>query len=86
MDKLAFYVGPCVLESEELAREIAATLVKELTPLAPRIELTFKGSYDKANRSSLDSFRGPGLARGLKILAGIKEEFSLPLRGLDVDE
>lgn len=69
--------GPCVIESEETTREIASRL-KEI---AGRIEMPFifKASYDKANRTSLGSYRGPGLKEGLKILAGIKRDFNVPL-------
>ncbi len=69
--------GPCVIESEKLTRRVAARL-KEMTDELG-IPLIFKSSYDKANRSSLSSFRGPGLHRGLKILEAIREEFGVPV-------
>jgi 2-dehydro-3-deoxyphosphooctonate aldolase (KDO 8-P synthase) len=74
---LFLIAGPCVIESEKLTFNIA----KELKTICGRlgIGLIFKASFDKANRSSVDSFRGPGLKEGLKILKGIKEEFGLPV-------
>ena len=57
--------GPCVLETEEIAREVATGL-KEITSRLG-ISYIFKASFDKANRTSLDSYRGPGLAKGLEI-------------------
>lgn len=67
--------GPCVIEDESSVREIASQLKRELTPLP--IDYFFKASFDKANRSAGDSFRGPGLSRGLEILAKIKKDFGL---------
>jgi len=69
--------GPCVLESAELAREVAAALKEIAERLS--ISFVFKSSYDKANRTSLDSYRGPGMDEGLKILAGIRQDYSLPV-------
>jgi 2-dehydro-3-deoxyphosphooctonate aldolase (KDO 8-P synthase) len=69
--------GPCVIESEKLARKVAASLKELTTELG--IPFIFKSSYDKANRSSVRSFRGPGLDKGLKILKGIREEFGVPV-------
>lgn len=69
--------GPCVIESEEICRQVAGT-VKELAQ-AFDIPFVFKSSFRKANRLSGDSYSGPGLTKGLEILAGIKEEFDLPL-------
>src|SRR5512137_17217 len=69
--------GPCVIESEKLARRVAASL-KELTAELG-IPFIFKSSYDKANRTSVRSFRGPGLDKGLKILKGIRDEFGVPV-------
>ena len=69
--------GPCVLESEELAREVAAALKEIATRLA--ISFVFKSSFDKANRTSLDSYRGPGLEEGLKILADIRQVYNVPV-------
>lgn len=69
--------GPCVLESESLAREVAAALKEMAERLS--ISLVFKSSFDKANRTSLDSYRGPGLEEGLKILAGIRQDYNMPV-------
>ena len=69
--------GPCVLESFELARETALA-VKEAADQAG-LTAVFKSSFDKANRSSSSSFRGPGLARGVEWLARIREETGLPV-------
>ncbi len=69
--------GPCVLESAELAREVAAGL-KEIAARL-HVSLVFKSSFDKANRTSLDSYRGPGLEEGLTILADIRREYNLPV-------
>ena len=78
MEKMDFFIGPCVLESEALAMGVAAALVKELEPFKNQINLTFKGSFDKANRSAIDSYRGPGIDAGLKLLEKIGLEFDLP--------
>ena len=69
--------GPCVVESEQLQLDTAGQL-KEITS-ALGIPFIFKSSYDKANRSSGSSFRGPGMARGLEILALVKKELGLPV-------
>lgn len=74
---LLLIAGPCVLESEEHALGIAREL-KELTSDLG-IRLVFKASYDKANRSSVQSFRGPGLKAGLAILGRIKKKLSVPV-------
>lgn len=78
MKKMDFYIGPCVIESQDLAKEIAETLLKDLEPFKHEINLHFKGSYDKANRSSFSSYRGPGLDEGLKILGMINKQYGLP--------
>lgn len=69
--------GPCVIESLELAHETAGQL-KELTGELG-IPFIYKSSFDKANRSSYRSFRGPGLAEGLKILEAVKREIGVPV-------
>ena len=74
---LLLIAGPCVLESEALAREVAAALKEMAERLS--IPFVFKSSFDKANRTSLDSFRGPGLEEGLKILSDIRQDFDLPV-------
>ena len=69
--------GPCVLESEALATETAAALKEIAERLS--ISFIFKSSFDKANRTSLDSYRGPGLEDGLKILADIRQDCQVPV-------
>ncbi len=69
--------GPCVIESEQLQMDTAGTL-KEITS-ALGIPFIFKSSYDKANRSSGTSFRGPGMQKGLEILAKVKRELGIPI-------
>ena len=69
--------GPCVIESEQLQMDTAGTL-KEITA-ALGIPFIFKSSFDKANRSSGTTFRGPGIERGLEILAKVKRELQVPV-------
>ncbi len=69
--------GPCVVESQELQLEVAGRL-KEITA-ALGIPFIFKSSYDKANRSSGSSFRGPGMDRGLEILAEVRRQLGVPI-------
>ena len=69
--------GPCVIESEELALETASRL-KNLC-LKLQIPFIYKSSFDKANRSSTQSFRGPGIENGLKILQKVKSEINVPI-------
>ena len=76
---LELFVGSCVIESEEFVLELAARLKDELAVFEGKINLTFKASFDKANRSSFTSFRGPGLEKGIEILAKVKEKTGLPL-------
>ena len=72
-----FLAGPCVIESAELLDTVATELVrlKELY----QTEIYFKASFDKANRTSIHSFRGPGLEKGLQMLADVKNKYQLPL-------
>ena len=78
LDKPFFLLaGPCVVESEQLQMDVAGQL-KEITS-ALGVPFIFKSSYDKANRSSGSSFRGPGMSRGLEILAKVKKELSVPV-------
>ena len=78
LDKPFFLIaGPCVVESEQLQMDTAGTL-KEITS-ALGIPFIFKSSFDKANRSSGTSFRGPGRDKGLEILAKVKRELGLPV-------
>ncbi len=75
--KLVLIAGPCAIENEALTLRIAEglkTLTQELG-----CELVFKASYDKANRTSVTSFRGPGMEEGLRILERVKKEFDLPV-------
>ena len=78
LDRPFFLIaGPCVVESEQLQMDVAGQL-KEITA-SLGIPFIFKSSYDKANRSSGASFRGPGMSRGLEILAKVKKELGLPI-------
>lgn len=79
MKKLELFMGPCVLESLDLALEVAQSLQENLKDVSSEIKLTFKGSFDKANRSSIDSYRGPGLEKGLAILEEVKKRTGLPV-------
>ena len=76
-DKLTVFAGPCAIESKDIVFKTAEKLKKVCEDL--NINYIFKASYDKANRSSIKSFRGPGLEEGLKILAAVKKEFNLPI-------
>jgi 2-dehydro-3-deoxyphosphooctonate aldolase (KDO 8-P synthase) len=71
---LVFILGPCVMESESLVLECAERL-QEICPYP----FIFKSSFDKANRSSIHSFRGPGLEKGLSLLQKVKDQFHLPV-------
>ena len=75
--QLVLIAGPCVIESEELCQNIALTLGKLCRKLG--VTYVFKASYDKANRTSGKSFRGPGLDEGLAVLARIRSRFGLPV-------
>ncbi|ARN20038.1 3-deoxy-8-phosphooctulonate synthase [Piscinibacter gummiphilus] len=78
IDKPFFLLaGPCVVESEQLQMDVAGHL-KEITS-ALGIPFIFKSSYDKANRSSGSTFRGPGMEKGLEILAKVKRELNVPV-------
>lgn len=78
LDRPLFLIaGPCVVESEQLQMDVAGRL-KEVTG-ALGVPFIFKSSYDKANRSSGTSFRGPGLERGLEILARVRRELQVPV-------
>ena len=69
--------GPCVIESEDLVMEVAGKM-KEITE-KQGIKYVFKASFDKANRTSINSFRGPGLEKGLEILSRVKSKYNLPI-------
>ena len=78
IDKPFFLIaGPCVVESEQLQIDVAGQL-KEITS-ALGIPFIFKSSYDKANRSSGKSFRGPGMDEGLRVLAEVKKQLNVPV-------
>ncbi|MBU4328225.1 MAG: 3-deoxy-8-phosphooctulonate synthase [Proteobacteria bacterium] len=74
---LLLIAGPCALESEEMARRVAGTMQEICARLG--LSYVFKASFDKANRTSLSSYRGPGLKEGLAILSRIKEELQVPV-------
>lgn len=74
---LLFIAGPCVIESEELVLQVGRRLAEIAE--SKGVQIVFKSSFDKANRTSVDSFRGPGLERGLEILAKVRAETGLPL-------
>lgn len=70
-----FIAGPCVIESQELLNTVAEKIVRINAKLGT--DIIFKASFDKANRTSIHSFRGPGLDKGLQMLADIKERYGL---------
>lgn len=70
-----FIAGPCVIESQELLNTVAEELVRINNKLGT--DIIFKASFDKANRTSIKSFRGPGLDRGLQMLADVKSKYGL---------
>jgi len=76
-NELFFIIGPCVIETEEITLHIA----ESLNNIAKKhnLNILFKASFDKANRSSINSFRGPGIEQGLKILKKVKEKIGLPI-------
>jgi 2-dehydro-3-deoxyphosphooctonate aldolase (KDO 8-P synthase) len=75
--KLILIGGPCVIEDEKSTLRLAEKISRVTRAL--KTPYVFKASFDKANRSSIRSFRGPGLEKGLKILARVKKEFKLPI-------
>ncbi len=78
LDRPLFLIaGPCVVESEALQIDVAGRLKEMCAALA--IPFIFKSSYDKANRSSVASFRGPGMAEGLRVLAEVKRQVGVPV-------
>jgi hypothetical protein len=76
-DKLTILAGPCAIESMDVMRKTAEGLKSICEKLD--INYVFKSSYDKANRSSINSYRGVGMEKGLEMLAQIKKEFDLPI-------
>jgi 2-dehydro-3-deoxyphosphooctonate aldolase (KDO 8-P synthase) len=86
---LLLIAGPCVIENEEATLRVAEKLIGITSRVG--MQLVFKASYDKANRTSVTSYRGPGMKEGLRILAKVKESFGVPLlsdiHGIDqIDE
>jgi 2-dehydro-3-deoxyphosphooctonate aldolase (KDO 8-P synthase) len=75
--RLFLIAGPCVIENERLCLQVAASLKKTCAQLG--IFYIFKASFDKANRTSAKSFRGPGLDQGLRVLAKVRAEFGVPV-------
>src|SRR5664280_2169746 len=74
---LAVIAGPCVIESEELCMEVGTRAKEIATGLG--MPYIFKASFDKANRTSVKSFRGPGIEKGLEILASVKSKLGVPV-------
>jgi len=74
---LFLIAGPCVIESEQLVLDVAGALKEITTKL--NVPFIFKSSFDKANRSSAKSFRGPGMEEGLRILSEVKRQFKVPV-------
>ena len=75
--KLVFIAGPCVIESRQMALDLAARLSAIARKLG--VGYVFKASFDKANRTSVDSFRGPGIDKGLEILSEIRSKYDVPV-------
>ncbi len=75
--KPIFIAGPCVIEQDDIMQRVA----EELAGIRERLDITiyYKASFDKANRTSIHSYRGPGLERGMQILADIRERYGLPI-------
>ena len=74
---LAVFAGPCVAESRDLCFRVAERMAAVCEKLG--VQYIFKASFDKANRSSGESFRGPGIDAGLAMLEAVKKEFGLPV-------
>ncbi len=75
--ELIVIAGPCVIENKKLTLDIASYLKDKLSSYP--VKLIFKASFDKANRTSFSSYRGPGLAKGLKVLEEVKKKYKLPI-------
>ena len=73
--KHIFIAGPCVIENRELLETVATELIRIQRKL--NVEIIFKASFDKANRTSITSFRGPGIEKGLQMLADVKSQYGL---------
>ncbi len=74
-----FFAGPCVIESRAHAVRMAKAIKEVFASLGVADRLVYKSSFDKANRSSGDSFRGPGIEKGLDVLSAVKEKYDLPI-------
>lgn len=74
---MVIIAGPCVIESQEILEEVATEIVRLNNKYG--LQIIFKSSFDKANRTSLSSYRGPGLEKGLKMLGDVKEKFGLKI-------
>jgi 2-dehydro-3-deoxyphosphooctonate aldolase (KDO 8-P synthase) len=72
------FIGPCVIENEKLAMDVCERVLKDLESFKDKLNISFKGSFDKANRSSIDSYRGLGIDEGLRILEKVSKEFGVP--------
>ena len=77
VSRLTLISGPCVIESKDLIHDIAGR-IKEITD-SLEIGYIFKSSFDKANRTSIDSFRGPGMEEGLAILESVRDQLGVPV-------
>src|SRR3712207_1318248 len=77
MNPMTLIAGPCVIEDEGLILEVATELKRQLAGLPVRVY--FKSSFDKANRTSIEGFRGPGLEAGLRMLDAVRTKTGLPI-------
>ena len=77
--KFDFFVGTCVIESEQMCMDVAGKLSEIFSNYKDEINFTYKGSFDKANRSSRESFRGLGIDKGLQILEAVKNKYGVSL-------
>lgn len=77
--KMLLIAGPCSLESRDLSFEVADEVARIASKYADWLVVVFKGSFDKANRTSIKSPRGPGMEKGLEILSEVREKFGLPV-------
>lgn len=75
--KPLFIAGPCVIETQDVLDEVAAELLRLKNQYG--VDIYFKASFDKANRTSIHSYRGPGLEKGLQMMSDVKSKFGLPL-------
>lgn len=78
-EKMDLFIGPCVIESEDFAFETAEMILDELKEFESSLNIFYKSSFDKANRSSSSSFRGPGIEKGIEIFKKIKEKHNVKI-------